>query len=277
MLSRNYKNVALLIGIAVTAAAVSGFGISRALGCPAGPVGTLAPYGPPDTAAAQVALPAHMAELDGDARKAAFQEALGPLIDAANEPILRDRAVLLALANQAEQGCDPGIGAHVWLRAIAQRYGAEPDDFATLLRRIDIVPPSLALTQAAIESGWGTSRFTQDANALFGQRTYSHRTPGIKPADADGFRVRAFASLLQSVEHYIHNLNTHPAYHEFRVQRALQRVNGVAVSGPELAAALSAYSELGGAYVDLLLQVIDDNDLAQLDGAFHRAFRRYSS
>src|SRR5690606_12194341 len=107
-----------------------------------------------------------------------------------------------------------------WLDRTAEAYGIDrtgPEDFAELLRRADTIPPSLALAQAAEESGWGTSRFAREGNALFGQRVWRGED-GIVPSDrADGetYRVAAFEHLIDGVKSYARNLNTHSAYEAF--------------------------------------------------------------
>ena len=130
-----------------------------------------------------------------------------------------------------------------------------------------MVPPSLALAQAAVESAWGTSRFALEANALFGQQTES--AEGMAP-QGDGlpaFRIAVFDSLADCVDAYLANLNSHPAYRAFRKLRAAERTAGGALDGRALAATLAAYSETGSVYTGTLKKVIDDNGLAAWDAA----------
>jgi uncharacterized FlgJ-related protein len=138
-----------------------------------------------------------------------------------------------------------------------------------LLERVDIVPVSLALSQAAEESGWGTSRFAAEGNALFGQWTWGGE--GIKPeqqrAALGDHRIAAFESPLQSVMAYMHNLNTHPAYAELRAMRARLRREGQPIRGRKLAEALTKYSERGQAYVDSLHAIMSVNHLDAADEA----------
>ncbi len=138
-----------------------------------------------------------------------------------------------------------------------------------LKRRVNVVPPSLALAQAAVESGWGTSRFAMKGNALFGQRIW-RVDAGMTPLDVDAdtaFRVRSFPSLAASVAAYVHNLNTHRAYGEFRGLRATAGKDAQVPGGNVLATTLTKYSERGADYVADLLRIIRSNRLTQFDNA----------
>jgi Bax protein len=157
----------------------------------------------------------------------------------------------------------------LFLAAMAERYDTDADDLDEMARRIDTVPPSLALAQAAEESGWGTSRFAYEGNALFGQRAYGPddgSTPSLRAAD-DSFRVRAYSDLGGAVRSYIHNLNTHPAYAPFRKERAKKRAADQALTGHALAETLVRYSERGADYVKTLQSLIKANRLNDFDKA----------
>ncbi len=133
-----------------------------------------------------------------------------------------------------------------------------------MLRRVDGVPPSLVLAQAAEESGWGTSRFVREGNALFGQWTWTDDHRGIVPAEreeGESHRIRAFSSVKGAIQAYVRNLNTHPAYDRFRLQRAL------GASGYDLTATLDKYSERGLKYVETLRTIMQSNRLIALDQA----------
>jgi Bax protein len=209
-------------------------------------------------------------------RKAIFFKAVLPLVLQANERIAADRERLWALRHRARMGGHILAQDRIWLMAQAERYGTEPADFDELLTRMDVVPPSLALAQSAEESGWGTSRFVREGNALFGQYTTAsegHLVPTRRPDDAD-FRVRAFANLLESVQAYMHNLNTHPAYARLRASRAAMRRMGAPLDGAALAPHLDRYSERGPAYVRSVLSIIEANGLDTLDQARLASDRR---
>jgi Bax protein len=198
-------------------------------------------------------------------RKRLFIKAILPLVLQVNEDILADRRKLVELVARPAGTWDPG--EREWLGALAERYGVVPDDVETLVRRVDIVPPSLALAQAAEESGWGTSRFAREANAVFGQRTFVPGT-GIVPArrDADkSHEVKTFDRLRHSVASYVRNLNSHWAYADFRLRRQELRSSGEPLAGSVLADTLHSYSERGAAYVRTIRTIMRVNGLGVFD------------
>jgi Bax protein len=204
-----------------------------------------------------------------DARKRLFIRTMLPLVLRANEEVLATRERLVELRGQIGQ---MESDDRTWLLETAETYRVEaesPDrvDFKTLLTRVDAVPPSLAITQSILESGWGTSRFARQGNALFGQRTWSKDTPGIDPKEAEGFKVRAFDSLLGSVRAYVYNLNTTGAYDALRRQRAQMRAKGRPIDGYQLAGTLLKYSEEGAQYVQKLRSLMGHNGLRAFDDA----------
>lgn len=202
-------------------------------------------------------------------RKTVFIRAMLPLILQVNEGIRAERRRVAGLRILAAAGVPPGSGDAAWLAEVSDGFGADAGDFAELLRRMDTIPPSLALAQAAVESGWGTSRFAREGNALFGQRTY-RGAGGIVPLDrGDGetHRVRSFSRLIDGVRAYMHNLNTHAAYAGFRAEREQARVRGAGLDSDELAGTLSRYSERGDAYVESVRAIIRANGLKMLDRA----------
>ncbi|MBL4693103.1 MAG: glucosaminidase domain-containing protein [Magnetovibrio sp.] len=138
-----------------------------------------------------------------------------------------------------------------------------------LLDRVDRIPESLALAQAAIESGWGTSRFAQLGHAYFGERTYDKSIPGMAPLKAKGFTVKKFNSTAASIRSFMLTINSHRAYKGFRRQRAKLRLQNRLASGQELAPYLQAYSEIGSAYTDRILITIKANRLDDFDGIQH--------
>lgn len=213
-----------------------------------------------------VRLPTDLQKLRTPARrKAVFIKTALPLILRANELIAEERARLIELRDRA------GLAGteREWALKLAQDYGFERLDFAKLLERVDLVPPSLALAQAAEESGWGTSRFARTGNALFGQRVFRRKLHGMVPqkrAPGQTFRVRAFEGLLDSVRAYFHNLNTHLAYESFRKMRAKQRRDG-AVDSHALAGTLKFYAERRGAYVETIRKIMQANNMRVYDRA----------
>ncbi|MHA1113206.1 MAG: glucosaminidase domain-containing protein [Alphaproteobacteria bacterium] len=214
-------------------------------------------------------LPGDLADLPSvKARKGLFIKTLLPLVLTANEHILAERARVTALRATLAAGRRLDARAGVWLDRMFERYGTT--DIDELLRRVDVIPPSLAIAQAAEESGWGTSRFAREGNAPFGQRTYRARRAGIVPrarAEGESFAVRAYDRLLDAVRAYKGNLNTHTAYSEFRRLRAALRAAGRPLDGLRLAGAMSRYSERGSDYVGAIRHIIRVNRLDQFDRA----------
>jgi len=206
---------------------------------------------------------------DAGRRKELFLLATLPLILRENERVLSDRRRLLALRDRLAGGGWPSRRDRAWLSGLAANYGLAGADLSRLLRRVDAVPVSLALAQAAVESGWGTSRFAVEGNALFGQWTAEGgdaMTPRARAADFS-HAVRRFGTLSGSVAAYLSNLNRHPAYRAFRRRRAELRALGRPPSGGALAATLTAYSQRGTDYVSVLRQVMAENDLGRFDSA----------
>jgi len=202
-------------------------------------------------------------------KKSVFFKSVLPLVLQVNENILHDRERLKGIAKQAKQGQTISAEDRLWIAMMSKRYKTERGDYETLLRRVDIIPPSLALAQAAKESGWGTSRFAQLGNALFGQWTWSEED-GIKPKNREegaDHLVREFDTLLDSVEAYMLNLNRHNAYRELRSLRAGMRKRGESLDGEKLAEGLKRYSELGMEYVERIRSMISYNQLLALDDA----------
>jgi Bax protein len=208
-------------------------------------------------------LPTDLPDLDSiDMRKQVFVKLLLPLILAENERILADRDRLLRLRDHAQMGESLEAADTAWLEAIAERYGVRPrlpDAFPELVRRVDAVPPSLALAQAALETGWGTSAVAQRSHAMFGQM--------IAISDSDRLAVRRFGHLAHAVEAYAVNLNTHKAYGRFRAKRADLRSKGQAPDGYELAQTLSSYSERKSDYIRDVRGIIRANRFRPLDSA----------
>jgi Bax protein len=213
-------------------------------------------------------LPKDMSELEeSDFRKTLFFEVMLPLVLQANEAVLAQRDRLIAIRARIETGEIMSDAERDWLDGIETYYGVANDDFEELMSRVDAVPPSLALAQAAIESGWGTSRYALESNALFGQYTTETGLASVSAAKNPDNRIRAFGELLDGVVSYTHNLNTHPAYQRFRLLRANERKAGDTPDGPALATTLMRYSSRGADYVNDIRAVIRQNELDDLDDA----------
>ncbi len=205
-------------------------------------------------------------------RKRLFIKTLLPLILAANEKILANRFRLQSLRNRFGSLEKMPADDRRWLLALAARYNVDTrkaDVPGRLLKRVDIIPPSLAIAQAAEESGWGTSRFATGGNALFGQRTWA-KGAGLVPGERENgarFEVKAFARLAHAVEGYMLNLNRHAAYGRLRTLRAAMRARGERIDGLALIAGLDRYSERGDGYQRNLRAIIRANRLHQFDMA----------
>lgn len=202
------------------------------------------------------------------ARKERFLEYLTPMIRAENDRIRLQRSRLhqLAIARKAGQTVYGGSG---FLRELARAYGIEgaalsPGELiGALLERVDVIPRSLVLAQAAKESGWGCSRFARRANNLFGQWCFDPGcgvVPRQRPAGMT-HEVRSFGSVRDSVASYIRNLNTHESYRDFRRLRAELRTARRPLSGMRLAEGLTRYSARGHRYVREVQVMIRQNDL----------------
>jgi len=213
-------------------------------------------------------LPTDMAQIDQAAeRKRIFIKVMLPLVLAANERLAAQHAAIATFQERMEAGEDLTAAELRWLAVMCELFYVEPGDVAELLGRVDTIPPSLALAQAAQESGWGTSRFAHEGNALFGQRTWDEGA-GLDPAGLNNpdFRVKAFNGLKDSVFAYLVNLNRHPAYAPLREMRAELRARGVEPDGPTLAAGLGDYAEAPD-YVEKIRALISANRLTDFDGA----------
>jgi Bax protein len=202
-------------------------------------------------------------------RKAIFFQALLPLVLQVNEDILNDRRNLWKLHYQTALGKKSNAADRLWLRVMTERYKVKSGDIDALFSRIDIVPISLALAQAAEESGWGASRFAREGNAMFGQwaRATSQGLVPLKRDKDKSHKIQSFETLIDSVRAYTLNLNSHRAYKGFRSARESIRRTGSAIEGRVLAGKLHKYSERGVDYVISLRNLIDGNGLASLDGA----------
>ena len=197
-------------------------------------------------------------------RKEFFIQIVLPLILQENNNIKLDRKRLFGIINKNN---NTSIEKK-WLDKKYKQYGIPSKDLSMLKIRMDEVPVSLALAQAAKETGWGTSRFAQEGNALFGQWTWSGE--GLKPKEADedkGHKVMKFNVLQASVRAYQRNLNTHSTYKKFRLARAQLRDAGKPLDSIILSEHLNEYAETGEQYVEILKKIIKQNNLKDFDNA----------
>ncbi|BBG66633.1 Bax protein [Hydrogenimonas sp.] len=200
--------------------------------------------------------------------------ASGALI--ADEEILKERKKLLSILKELSKG-PISRKESAWLRETALKYKVLKDrgDILTreklheLVRRVDIVPPSIIVAQAAVESGWGTSRFAVEGNALFGQWSFSDNAmkPKEQRAHLGNYGLATFKTPLDSIRSYLLNINTHPAYRSFRYLRSEMRAHGVPLRGEALVHTLEHYSERKKEYIEDLNRIIRTNRLSWLDSA----------
>lgn len=201
---------------------------------------------------------------DSRVKRDLFIKIILPLVLDENEKITQDRKKLFKILNKKFNT----PGEKVWLKRRFREYKIDDKDLAKLKMRMDIIPVSIALAQAANESGWGTSRFALEGNALFGQWTWSKK--GISPADKDKnqkHRVLQFQILKASVRAYKNNLNTHNAYKKFRQARAILRQEEKIINGLDLTKYLKNYASIGMKYVSILESIIIKNSLTDFDKA----------
>ena len=196
-------------------------------------------------------------------RKDTFIKIILPLIIDENNKILENRKKLFKILGKPSNT----MGEKRWLKRRFEDYQIKNEDIAELKLRMDIVPVSLAIAQAAKESGWGTSRFALEGNAMFGQWTYGK--DGIKPKDSKGkgHKVLKFPMLRSSIEAYQKNLNTHKAYEELREKRASLREENKKITGQDLVKYLESYAATGKEYVKILSSIISQNQLTDFDNS----------
>jgi Bax protein len=206
----------------------------------------------------------------GVERKQAFISYFLPLIKQRNKELMVLREELQELNDEQSQ---LSFFERRQVAQLASTYAVEnfsfegPTDWNTLLRKIDVVPSSLALAQGANESAWGTSRFAREGNNFYGQWCFVEGCGVVPFAREKGanHEVESFDSAKESVEGYIHNLNYHPAYAELRSIRAGLREREESVTGLKVAAGLKSYSERGDAYIEELSSMIRFNGLEEHD------------
>lgn len=209
---------------------------------------------------------------DVSEKKAQFFSLLYPILEEENLHLLKLRAEINNLSAQGINSDDE----RAWFTEVSEFYHIDPDlteeqKFSELLERVDIIPPSLILTQAAIESGWGTSRFSRKANNLFGHWCFK-KGCGLVPQGRDEGKkheVAKFKTVNHSVRAYLKNLNTHHSYSELRKKRADLRDSKQPLTGIALAPTLSKYSEERGKYVKKISSFIKQNNLQEYNKKFY--------
>ena len=213
----------------------------------------------------------HASEAEVKMKKEVFFRILAPLILRSNELIMQDRVRLQSISEDSEEDA-------AWLSELGVRYRVlkstddpvGPEQISELIKHVDIVPPSLAMAQTAEESGWGTSRFADQGNAMFGQWAWGENA--IKPeqqrAGKGNYGIAAFDSPQGSVNGYMLNINSHRAYAPLRDKRAAMRAKGQEPTGKALASTLLNYSERGQHYVDTLNSIMSYNKLYEIEEGY---------
>ena len=201
---------------------------------------------------------------DIERRKALFIKAILPLALTVNDRLEKYRDTLIEL-NQPDRTLT--VEEQQWVKAIAKLHKSPDQVPSKLLSRIGPLPVDLIIAQAAVESGWGTSRFATEGNALFGQWTWK-KGAGIIPLereDGETYAVRSYPSLIESVWDYAYNLNTSNSYQKFREARAQSIREGLPLDAISLMQNLKNYSQKGDAYIATLREVIKQNNLTTLN------------
>ena len=195
-------------------------------------------------------------------KKETFIKIVLPLIVAENEKILDDREKLKVLIDKKFTSDTE----KQWLRQKLLEYKVKKSNLKELMFRMDTIPVSIALAQAAKESGWGTSRFALEGNAIFGQWTWDGQ--GIAPLKRDGdknHKILKFPILRASVKAYKNNLNTHKSYFKFREKRNQLREKNKIITGLALTDTLKNYAQTGSEYTKILNQIITQNRLSDFE------------
>ena len=194
-------------------------------------------------------------------KKETFLKILLPLIVAENEKIENDRKYLFKILKQNDKPENKK-----WINKKYRDYKVSNRNINELIQKMDVIPISIALAQAAKESGWGTSRFALEGNAIFGQWTW--KGDGIEPLEKTGdqnHKILKFPLLRASVKAYITNLNTHNGYKDFRKKRFKLREQNKPLIGQDLIDELDNYAQTGKEYTKVLRQIIDQNDLDEFE------------
>ncbi len=210
-------------------------------------------------------LPINLGRLPVPDKTTIFISLVLPNIVRVNDEISATRERLLQLLDKKNQFKRLTRKEQWWINKVAWRYGCSPEDTNELLLRVDTVPVALALAQAIDESGWGTSRFAREGNALYGQHLPQGSEGKYIVSRGGGVKVAAFDSIYEATRSYMHNLNSVWAFSDLREIRADLKAQGRLVTGHDLATGLERYSALGKRYVSDLRYIIKRYDLEMLN------------
>ena len=208
-------------------------------------------------------------------KQQAFVQSFLPMVESANARLAKKRRKLMQLYNTRKRGIALSKEQLDWLTALSQNYGitatTQAINWQLLLKRVDIIPTSLVLAQAAIESAWGSSRFAKEGNNFFGQYCYRQNC-GIVPKQrppGSTYELSVFPSPSTAIKSYMHNLNTSQHYQSFRDLRYQQRQLDQALNSLQLTEGLLRYSIKRNAYITSLQTVIVNKNLQQHDKNWH--------
>ena len=213
-----------------------------------------------------------------DDQKDEFIKTLFPVVQEQNQAILQERAFIESFFSkdffitygERIQGKN-----YQKLASLAKKYGIQSlYDKEAYLKKIDVIPPSLAISQSILASGWGTSAYASKYNNIYGHYTYTSLSKS-RAIPGKNARIRVFDSIDSSVASYMHNLNTHAAYKDFRDKRAKVRDRGGVFGGAEALVYLDEYSEIGKKYSSMLGLIIKSNNLSALDSTMFYQQRAY--
>ncbi len=210
---------------------------------------------------------------DNKKQKKYFFEYFYKLIEKENLDILKERDFISSYLDNDILSIDYNSKEFKKLLKIKEKYKVKKlFSKKGYLKKVDIIPPSLALAQAAVESGWGKSRFIKEANNIFGHWTYNPKIgllPENRDEDAKHF-IRIFKNLSNSVKKYMLNLNSNKAYKQFQETRYKQRIKSKELNGMKLSQTLINYSGIAQEYLKMLKDVIRQNKLVQYDKRFNK-------
>jgi len=209
-------------------------------------------------------VPPHLSSLPVSDKTRTFVRLLLPNVVKVNEDIEGVRGEVIDLQKKSASGIELTDEEHEWLTALGKDYGIDVHSFEELLKRVDSVPVAMVLAQGIDESGWGTSHFAIRGNALYGQHLAKKGGKYITSSSGN-VKVAAFDNIYHSTASYIHNLNATRAYASFRDRREKLRKQNSAITGHQMVAALSEYSERGQKYVNDLRNIIRHHKLDAYD------------
>lgn len=207
-------------------------------------------------------------------KQVTFFDYLYPKIALSNKKILKERAFIISLKNS--KTLEKESLSFIRLTKISKKYSVKNIyNYQKLLKKVDIIPPSMALAQAAVESGWGMSRFVKEGNNLFGHWTYGK--VGIIPLRRDKnakHLIRIFNSLEDSISAYMLNLNRTRAYYQFRNKREEFRKSNINPKGLVLSKTMINYSAIKLKYIRILRRMIKSNNLVSYDKKFYKKLKK---